>query len=187
MFDTGQNPGTDPFITKYVTSQISLELVEGVTVDLAIDRSTIGLLLGELLQRKPAPDRAIEVVEQLEPTTLTALSLAEMYADERRYDDIIEITESCTNVDDATSLLCTFRGIAFREQAHYTAARKCFAAALRSHKRNPIVRHRAWFERARCYEAEGKRSLARKDLESILAEDSTYHGLTEALAELDQS
>ena len=59
--------------------------------------------------------------------------------------------------------------------------------ALRSRKRNPIVRHRGWFERARCYEAEGKRAMARKDLESILAEDSTYHGLTEALAELDPS
>ncbi len=82
MFDTGKNPGADPFITKYVTSQISLELVEGVTVDLTIDRSTIGLLLGELLQRASAPDRAIAVVEQLKPTTLTALSLAEMYVDE---------------------------------------------------------------------------------------------------------
>ncbi len=47
------------------------------------------------------------------------------------------------------------------------------------------MRHRAWFERARCYEAEGKRAMARKDLESILAEDSTYQGLTEELAKLD--
>ena len=39
-------------------------------------------------------------------------------------------------------------------------------------------------ERARCYEAEGKRALARKDLELILSEDSTYPGLQDALTEL---
>jgi hypothetical protein len=32
--------------------------------------------------------------------------------------------------------------------------------------------------------AEGKRAMARKDLERILAEDSDYAGLAEALAQL---
>jgi hypothetical protein len=39
-------------------------------------------------------------------------------------------------------------------------------------------------ERARTYEAERKRSLARKDVESIMAEDSAYDDLAAALAEL---
>ena len=75
--------------------------------------------------------------------------------------------------------------VAMREQAHYTAARACFADALRSTKRNPAVRHRAWFERSRCYLEEGQRARARQDLERILAEDSDYEGLAEALAALD--
>jgi hypothetical protein len=56
--------------------------------------------------------------------------------------------------------------------------------ALKSKKRAPVVRHRALLERARCYGAEGKRAMARKDLEWIMAEDSTYEGLAAALAEL---
>jgi hypothetical protein len=40
-------------------------------------------------------------------------------------------------------------------------------------------------ERGRTYEAEGKRAMARKDLERIMAEDSTYEGLAEALANLN--
>lgn len=40
-------------------------------------------------------------------------------------------------------------------------------------------------ERARTYEAEGKRGMARKDLERIMAEDSTYEGLADALASLE--
>ena len=65
--------------------------------------------------------------------------------------------------------------------------RESFKEALKSKKRDPVVRHRGLLERARTYEAEGKRSLARKDLESIMAEDSTYDGLAAALAELGES
>lgn len=50
-----------------------------------------------------------------------------------------------------------------------------------------MVRHRALLERARWYEAEGKRALARKDLELVLSEDSSYPGLEGALAELNST
>lgn len=44
------------------------------------------------------------------------------------------------------------------------------------------MRHRALLGRARRYEAEGKRAMAHKDLERILAEDSSYSGRSESLA-----
>ena len=69
----------------------------------------------------------------------------------------------------------------------FEASRASFKEALKSKKRNPVVRHRSLMERARTYEAEGKRSMARKDLERILAEDSTYEGLMEAINELRSS
>ncbi|MFZ4518151.1 MAG: hypothetical protein ACOYOP_07175, partial [Microthrixaceae bacterium] len=56
-----------------------------------------------------------------------------------------------------------------------------------SRKRDPEVRHRGLVERSRCYALEGKRSLARKDLERILAEDADHPGLQEALAALGGS
>ena len=44
------------------------------------------------------------------------------------------------------------------------------------------IRHLALYERATNYAAQGK--MARKDLERILAEDSTFEGVKERLAEL---
>jgi tetratricopeptide (TPR) repeat protein len=82
-------------------------------------------------------------------------------------------------------LLCTFRGAAFRELAHFVAAREILKEALKSKNRQAVVRHRALLERAKVYIAEGKRSQARKDVERILAEDSDYDGLQELLTELD--
>ena len=80
-----------------------------------------------------------------------------------------------------------FRGVAMRELGYFDAARESFKEALKSKRRAAVVRHRAWLERSRCYEAEGKRGMARKDLERIMAEDSTYEGLTESLAALAES
>jgi hypothetical protein len=40
-------------------------------------------------------------------------------------------------------------------------------------------------ERAQNYLGQGKESMGRKDLERILAEDSTYEGVREQLSELN--
>ncbi len=55
---------------------------------------------------------------------------------------------------------------------------------LKTKKRDPVVRHRALLERARTYVSEGKKAQARKDLERIMAEDSDYEGLKEAMDDL---
>lgn len=47
-----------------------------------------------------------------------------------------------------------------------------------------VIRHRALLERARTYLAEGKRSMARKDLARIMAEDSDYEYLRDMLAQV---
>jgi hypothetical protein len=94
---------------------------------------------------------------------------------------VVELTQNITNEDDATALLCVFRGIALRELGYLDAARETFKEALKTKKRAPVIRHWAWLERARTYEAEGKRGMACKDLERIMAEDSSYDGLAEAM------
>ena len=186
-FDTGEDPGDDPFIEHYIPVEVHVEPVEGVTAHLPIDRTTVGLMLAELLQRKAETDQAITVVESLEPTTLTALSLVDLYDSAGRFDDVIEVTEGTPNVDDVTSLLWVFRGIAFREKQQYAAARECFAKVTRCRSRTPTVLHRARFERAKCYVAEGKKALARRELARIRAEDSDYAGLDAAIAQLDEA
>jgi tetratricopeptide (TPR) repeat protein len=183
-FATQRDPSNDPFIARYVSARFELTIAEGVTAELTLDRDGIGLELAELHQLDGDIDGAIAIVEQLEPTTCTAVSLTELYLDAHRWDDVTDTTNEVANVDDATALLNVFRGVAFREQGFFDAARESFHEALKTKKREPVIRHRALLERARTYEAEGKRALARKDLETIMAEDSSYDGLDQALAEL---
>jgi tetratricopeptide (TPR) repeat protein len=181
VFSTGKDPAADPFIAQYARASVTLTVVAGVTTTLPLDRDCVGLVLAELEQHRGDLARATSVIEQLQPTTVTALSLAELYALQQQWDDVIDVTNAVTNADDATSMLCTFRGVALRERRLFDAARLAFKEALKSKRRNPVVRHHALLERARCYEAEGKRAMARKDLERIMAEDASYPGLQRAL------
>ena len=182
VWATGTDPGADEFLATYIDADLTVHIATGVTAELGLDRDAIGLALAELHQRAGEVAAAVDIVEDLEPTTYAALSLAELYAIDDRWADVVDLTDGVTNVDDATALLCTFRGVALREQGFFDAARLALREALRSRSREPVIRHRAWFERAECYRREGKRAQARKDLERILAEDSDFPGLTGALA-----
>jgi tetratricopeptide (TPR) repeat protein len=183
-FATGKDPATDKFVSTYLFTRLELSIAQGVTAELPVNRDAVGLALAELKQERGDVAGAIDVVEQLEPTTYSAVSLAELYAQAGRWDDVIELTEGIKNEDDAAALLCVFRGQAFRAQGYHDAAHEALQEALRSRSRAAPIRHLALHERAQNYLAQGKKAMARKDLERILAEDSTYHGVREQLAEL---
>src|SRR6266511_6123735 len=100
-FALGGDPATDSFVRKYLHTQLELSVAEGVTAELPINRDAVGLALAELKQEKGDLEGAIDVVEQLEPTTYAAVSLAELYAQAGRWDDVIELTEGVKNDDDA--------------------------------------------------------------------------------------
>ena len=183
-FATGRDPAGDEFVSKYLFTRLELLIAEGVTAELPVNRDAVGLALAELKQDAGDVSGAIEVVEHLEPTTYAAVSLAELYALANRWDDVVELTEGVKNEDDASALLCLFRGRAFREQGYHDAAHEVLKEALRARSRAAPIRHLALAERAQNYLAQGKRSQARKDLERILAEDSDYEGVREQLATL---
>jgi len=183
-FETGKDPARDEFVAQYVSGVLCLEVVEGIEVLLPVNRNALGLGLAEVRQAQGRAAEVISVVEQLEPNVATAVSLCELNAVAGRFDEVVKLTEGTSNSDDLTAVLCTFRGVAFREQGFYDASRASFREALRFKSRHPVVRHRALLERSRCYERERKFAMARKDLERIMADDSDYPGLAEALAEL---
>jgi tetratricopeptide (TPR) repeat protein len=183
-FATGKDPAEDKFVSSYLFTRFELSIAQGVTAELPVNRDAVGLALAELKQDHGDLDGAIDVVEQLEPTTYSAVSLAELYAQTERWDDVIELTEGMKNEDDASALLCVFRGQAFRQQGFHDAAHESLKEALRSRSRAALIRHMALAERAQNYLAQGKKGMARKDLERILAEDSGYEGVREQLAEL---
>ena len=174
-----------PFARKYLSaSTVTLDVADGVTAILPFSRDAVGLALAELHQQAGDVAQAITVVESLDPSSIAAVSLAELYVDAARYDDVVDLTNGIGNDDDASALLVTFRGIALRELGHQTAAREAFKEALKSKNRDAVIRHRALLERAVSFTAEGKASMAKKDLERVLAEDSNYPGVREALQAL---
>lgn len=183
LFAEGYDPAKDDFVKKYLPSAtFTLSIAEGISVQLAPDRDFVGLLLGELHQESGNLPAAVDVIEQLEPSTVSAVSLAELYISQERWADVVDLTEGLTNEDEASTFLLTQRGIAFREQGYADAARESFKEALRVRSRPAELRHRALIERALTYLSEGKRSMARKDFEKVLAENSAYPGLREHLA-----
>jgi tetratricopeptide (TPR) repeat protein len=167
---------------------MEIPIAAGVRAELSLSRDAVGLALAELLQQKEGDlSGAIDVVERLEPSAYTAVSLAELYLLADRLDEVIALTEGVTNKDDATAILLVFRGAAFRRQRFHDAAHETLKEALRSRSRAAPIRHLALSERAANYLAQGKKAMARKDLERILAEDSDYEGVRERLAELTQA
>ncbi len=147
-------------------------------------RVSIGLTLAELHQQAGDLDAAVAVAEQLTPSTVAAVSLAELYSEQGRWHDVVQLTDGVGNDDEPSMYLLTQRGIALREQGLYDAAREAFKEALRVRSRPAELRHRVLLERAATYLTQNKSSLARKDLEKVYAENSSYPGLREALNDL---
>lgn len=174
------------FARKYLTgATVTVEVADGVSAALPMDTSTVGLAVAELHQAADDLTAAITTVERVDPpTTIAALSLAELYVAAGRHAEVVELTDGITNADDATALLCVFRGAALREQGYFDASREAFKEALKSRSRATEVRHRGYIERALSYLAQNRNAQARKDLERVLAEDSDAPGLAEALAQL---
>ena len=166
-------------------SSSTIEIANGVSATLPLDTSTVALAVAELHQSAGDLDAAIATVEHIDPpTTVAALSLTELYLEAGRHQEVVELTQGITNTDDVGALLCVFRGSALREQGYNDAARESFKEALRVRSRPPEIRHRALLERAQSYMAQNRFAMARKDLERILAEDSSVPGLREALDRL---
>jgi tetratricopeptide (TPR) repeat protein len=185
VMQEGSDPAAHPFVRKYIgATGVRLGIAPGVVAEVPFGLDAVGLTLAELLQESGFLDEAIDTVERLEPTAHAAVSLAELYVQAERYDEVIDLTNGIKNTDDATALLCVYRGVALREKGLYDASREAFKEALKSKSRDPQIRHLGLSERSYTYLAENKKSMARKDLERVVAEDSNYPGIQERLAEL---
>jgi tetratricopeptide (TPR) repeat protein len=177
---------SDPLFRKYLgLKAFEVGIAEGVVAQLNLNRDAVGLLFAETLQSQGDLSTAIEVVEDLYPTQTTALSLADLYVAAGKWDEVIEVTNGITNVDDATCLLMIYRGMAFRETGYRDAAKEAFKESLKSKKRNMTIRHRGHAERALTYMAEGKQALALKEVEKIMAENPNDEGVKLILSALE--
>jgi hypothetical protein len=183
LHGTGYEPANDAFLNKYLPGfLISLSIADGIDVQLPPSRDLIGLILAEALQAGGDLSAAADIVEQLEPSTIAAVSLAELYAAQELWDGVVDLTNGITNEDEAATFLLIQRGIALRELGYPDASREALKEALKIRSRPAELRHRALIERGLTYISEGKRAMGRKDFEKVLAENSNYPGLRDHLA-----
>ena len=176
-----------PFVTKYLLPRgVSVEtsVAAGVTATLPLGREAATLTLAELRQAMGDPHAAISLVEDLPPSTIAAVSLAELYVQTEQYDEVLELTNGLKNEDEASALLLVFRGSALDAMGHHDAAVEALKEALRARSRPAPIRHLALLQRAEAYQSLGQRAAARKDLERVLADDASFPGLTERLEAL---
>ena len=178
-------PETDPFISKYAASvACSLGVTPQLSVSMPLSRALLVLLYIETLQEQKRFDEAAKYLETEPVNSFVTLSKAELFVSMERWDEIITLTTGIENTDDFSALLLTYRGIAFREQGFFDAAREAFADALRSKKRSVEIRHLTLFARAQASIDQNRHAAARKDLEKILNEDPDYPGLRDEIAKL---
>jgi len=172
------------FVTKYLVPrgvEVETSVAAGVTAALPFGREAATLTLAELRQAAGDPHAAISLVEDLPPSTIAAVSLAELYIQTQQYDEVLDLTNGLRNEDEPSALLLVFRGAALHALGHHDAAVEALKEALRARSRPAQIRHLALLQRSDAYLAAGQRAAARKDLERILADDAAYPGVAERL------
>jgi tetratricopeptide (TPR) repeat protein len=172
IWDARETIFSDKFVVKYLDGITpSTQITRGIFTNLKYNKQLFGFIWAEVLQNQEKYTEALEVLNQMEPDQMVAISIADIENTMGDYDAAIETTEDIENEDDATAMLLVLRGIAFREKKLNEAALECFKRALANKKRSEGLLHRALFERAETYARMNKKAMAIKDLERILVDE----------------
>lgn len=185
LWGSGFDPTVDSFLHKYLpTAVVTVGIAPGIEARMPLSRDAVGLMLAEFRQANGDVAGASDVVERLEPSVVAAVSLAELYSEQARWHDIVQMTDGISGDDDFTAYLLTQRGIALRHLGDNKAAADAFTTSLSRHTQPVGLRHRTLTERALVYEAGEQHALARRDLESILANDPAHYEAQTILARI---
>ncbi len=115
--------------------------------------------------------------------------LCELYQQLGDWDEIIHLVAhfNITNVDDGTLVLRSYQAMAMANSHLTDAALEVLKDCLKSTKRTPGLLRTARYMRAQIYKNTGKKTLAKRDLSRIYAEDPTYGDVETELRELHES
>lgn len=185
IWDARETIFSDKFVVKYLDGITpATQITRGISTNLKYNKQLFSFIWVEVLQDQKKYTEALEVLNQMQPDQMVAISIADIENTMGEYDAAIETTEDIENEDDATAMLLVLRGIAFREKKLNEAALECFKRALSDKKRSEGLLHRALFERAETYDRMNKKAMAIKDLERILVDEPAYEEVEEKLAKL---
>lgn len=180
----GEGPlGAHSFMLKYMPHfDYELTIYRGIAAGFPLCETLLGLAAAECLQAMGRIPEAIDLVEEADPSVPAALSLADLYAEAGRWDEIVSLTDGLVAEDELTAGLMLLRGEAQMNLGHHTAARECIRPLTTQKKLGTALRHMALVLRAQSFAEEGAFAKARMDLEKVMAEESRYPGLKESIA-----
>jgi len=145
------------------------------------------LLLVELYQTQRRVREAIALLEEVEALAgepVLTLSLCELYASRRLWDNIIERAKGTEPSDDVTLETLIIYGRAMQEKVLHEAAVTVFTKALRQKKdRSPVLLHEARYWRAMSYLAQGKARRAHTELQKLYAAAPDFRDVAQRLAD----
>lgn len=185
VFGGGYDPALDEFSQKYLSFiSLSVGIPNHPVASLPFSKALLAISLSGTLLKQDRQQEALELGQYLRDSIAGQILLAELYDSCGLSDKVLESTDNLDNTDDASMLLITLRGKALAKQGYTDAALEAFKEALRFRSRPDELKKFAWRERAKAYLAAGKPSQAKKDLERIMAEDSSYPELDELLEQV---
>jgi len=179
VLDGGYNPEEDNFARRYLSFISAGVGVPGFTVArLPYSKALLALGASGILIEQGRQKEALELARSyVQGSIVGQLLLAELYDECNEPKRVIELTNNVSNVNEASMLLLTLRGKALAKAGHFDAAIETFKEALHYPSRPDELKELAWFNRAKTYMEVGKLSQARKDLERVMASNSSYPGL----------
>ena len=185
LWENRQAAFSDKYVRKYFKGiKPGVTISTGISTQLHYNVQTLGFIWSEILQSLKKYEEAIEVLMQIPPDQMVAISLADIEISIGDFDGAIETTEDIEVFDEATAMMMLLRGVAFREKAMHEAAVECFKRALKLKHMPEALAHRALFERGVTYGLMGKKAMGIKDLEKILVDNPDYPEVEKKLAEL---
>jgi len=177
----------DPMMTKYgIGGDMLIGVTPAVTVTVPMSNLAVALMLAEVYQGSDQKQKAIELLESLGSQApaqpVFALSLADLYVADDKWDDVVRVTEGVTeNTDDVSLNILAFRAAAMVELGLGDAALALTKECLKSKKRNPDLLLFARYMRGRAYDALGKAGMAKREFEKVYAEHATFADVAQRL------
>jgi tetratricopeptide (TPR) repeat protein len=175
----------DALMDKYVPGgEVEIKLAADIRASVPFGTVCALLVLAEAYQRQGRIDEAIGLLQQLAeitPESPVVLSLVEMLAEQKAWDEIVDVAAGITNEDDVTMAIRLYQAVALQWQQMDEAALEVYRDCLRSKKRDPGLLKWARYDRGKLYLRLGKTSQGRKDLGAVYADDPGYRDVRELL------
>ncbi|HEY5530527.1 MAG TPA: tetratricopeptide repeat protein [Candidatus Anoxymicrobiaceae bacterium] len=188
----GSGASEFPLLCKYLGSDsihFELAITDEVKANLRLDLRAAYLTLAEVYQQQGRLQDSLAIVKQAVSRgysdPVIRLSLVELYNDLEMDEELIAEAQGTENTDNVSVAILFYLGQAMMRQGYYDAALTVLKAALAKRKdRSETLLLDTRYVLAQVYEKSGKKSMARKQYEQILAKDYTFRDVKSRVDEL---